>query len=73
MAGESGQDWIGILYVFVAGMVSVAVEMIRRKAENIDDDEDEKRRERRHRRELDEEEHPHRRWDDDPDDEGEAP
>lgn len=66
MAGESGQDWLELIYLFLAGLVSVAVEMIRRKAVNMDEEEDDRRRERRHRRLMEEEEHYHRRWDDPP-------
>ena len=69
MAGESGQDWVQLIYLFLAGMVSVAVEVIRRKVENWDDEEDERRAHRhKHHRDSDEKDHPHRRWDDPPDD-----
>ena len=75
MAGESGgQDWLALLYLLAAGLISVAVESIRRIAQNRDEEQDYRRKEAAFRRRMELEEKYHRRWDDlpegDRDDEG---
>lgn len=50
MASDGGQDWLGLLYLFLAGLVTVAVDVVRRLTNSIGEQEHD---------------HPHRRWDDD--------
>lgn len=50
MASDGGQDWLGLLYLFLAGLVSVGVDIVRRLTSKIG---------------APPEDHPHRRWDDD--------
>ena len=69
MAGDGGgsQDWWGLLYLFLAGIVSIAVDIVRRlsnKLESLLNDPDEMFGSHHHHRCDDCEDHPHRRWDD---------
>lgn len=67
MAGEGGnQDWWGLLYLFLAGIVSVAVDAVRRLTIRLEELMEEKEVSHEHRRASDPEEigHHHRRWDD---------
>ena len=78
MAGDvgGGQDWWGLLYLFLAGVVSIAVDIVRRLSNKIEDllnDPEEMfgSHQRHHHHRCDDcEEHKHRRWND-PDDEEE--
>lgn len=70
VAGDAGggQDWWGLLYLFLAGIVTVAVDMVRRLSLKLDVllKDPEEMLESHHHRRCDDcgEDHPHRRKDD---------
>lgn len=70
VAGDAGggQDWWGLLYLFFAGLVTVAVDMVRRlsiRLEKLLNDPEELFGSHHYHRRCDDcEDHPHRRKDD---------